>query len=86
MPTNNFFPQTMCALGLHNTHIGTVGNELPEKDFFVRVESVDDQTHELRDLCLESERLHLRLVFHRHFCSLLLLLRVGHNSVEGTFQ
>ena len=76
-------------LGVHstgtNTHVGAVGNELPEKDFLVRVERVDNETHELRDLCLESERLHLRLVFHRHVC-LLLLLRIGHNSMGSKIE
>ena len=84
MHTNGFFPER--KLGVHstgtNTHIRAVRDELPEKDFFVRVERVDDEAHELRDLCLESERLHLCLVLHRHVCLLLLLLlRVGHNSV-----
>ena len=34
-----------------------VGDKLPQEDFFVGVEGVDDQAHELSDLGLESEGL-----------------------------
>lgn len=42
------------------TYIGGVADELTEKNFLVAVESVDDQTQQLIDLCLERKRLCLR--------------------------
>lgn len=42
-------------------HVGGVGDELPQEDLLVGVERVDDERHELRDLRLEGERLHLVL-------------------------
>jgi len=35
--------------------IGAVGNQLAEEDFFVGVEGVDDEGHQLGNLCLEGE-------------------------------
>ena len=42
------------------THIGGVGDELPEEDLLVGVEGVDDEREQLVDLRLEGERLRLR--------------------------
>ena len=42
------------------TYIGGVGDELPEEDLLVGVESVDDEGEQLVDLRLEGERLRLR--------------------------
>ncbi len=44
--------------------VGRVGDQLTEEDFLVRVECVDDQAHQLSDLGLEGEGLHVRV---RHF-------------------
>jgi hypothetical protein len=43
------------------TYIGTVADKLTEKDLLVGVESVDDQTEKLIDLCLEGKGLCLGL-------------------------
>lgn len=40
-----------------DAHIGSVADELTEKDLLVGVESVDDETQQLVDLGLERKRL-----------------------------
>ena len=42
------------------THIGAVGDELPEEDLLVGVEGVDDEGEQLVDLSLKGEGLRLR--------------------------
>lgn len=37
--------------------IGAVGDQLAEEDFLIRVEGVDDETHQLGNLCLECEEI-----------------------------
>ena len=43
------------------THIRGVGDELSEEDLLVGVEGVNDQRHQLSNLSLESEGLHILL-------------------------
>lgn len=53
----------------HPTHIRGVGNDLPQKYFFVGVEGIDYQGHKLGNLCLEGKGLHIffaMLDFFRH--------------------
>ena len=50
--------------------IGGVGDQLAKEDFFVGVESVDDQAHQLSNLGLESKRFRLPTIIH--------LLGIGH--------
>jgi len=42
--------------------IAGVGNQLSEEDLFVGVEGVDDQAHQLGNLCLKCEGLRVRHV------------------------
>ena len=63
------------------THIGGVGDELPEEDLLVGVEGVDDEGEKLVDLGLEREGLRLRAAGHvhvrrRHACLCLLSTRL----------
>lgn len=44
----------------YRTYIRGIADELTEKNLLVAVEGVDDQTQELVDLSLESERFNLR--------------------------
>ena len=56
------------------TYIGRVGNQFSEEDFFVGVESVDNQTHQLSDFGLEGEGFDFIV---RHF-----RLNLGSNSTR----
>ena len=47
--------------------IGGIGDQLPEENFFVGVECVDDQTHKLSNLSLESEG--FNIVSHLGVCN-----------------
>ena len=44
--------------------VAAVGDQLPEEDLLVGVEGVDDERHELRDLGLEGEGLHVAVGSH----------------------
>lgn len=46
------------------SYIRGVGDQLPEEDLFVGIEGVDDQGHQLSDLCLEGKGLNLILLVH----------------------
>lgn len=49
---------------LIQTYIRGVGDQLPEEDLFVGIEGVDNQGHQLSDLCLEGKGLSLLLLVH----------------------
>ncbi len=49
---------------LQQTYIRGVGDQLPEEDLLVGIEGVDDQGHQLSDLCLEGKGLSLLLLVH----------------------
>lgn len=49
---------------LLQAYIRGIGDQLPEEDLFVGIEGVDNQGHQLSDLCLEGKGLSLLLLVH----------------------
>lgn len=49
---------------LLQTYIRGIGDQLPEEDLFVGIKGVDDQGHQLSNLCLEGKGLSLLLLVH----------------------
>lgn len=45
-------------------YIRRIGDQLPEEDLFVGIEGVDDEGHQLSNLCLEGKGLNIRLLVH----------------------
>jgi len=48
----------------HWSYVRGVGDELPEKDLFVGVEGVNNERHQLGNLCLEGKGLGLLILAH----------------------
>ena len=65
----------------HNmTYIWRVWDQFSQEDFFVGVECVDDKTHQLGNLGLESED--LDILVHRCFCLLLCVCHLKWIQIE----
>lgn len=52
-----------CGMG-KNTYIRRIGDQFSQEDFFVGVEGVDDERHQLGDLSLEGKGLDFSLFWH----------------------
>lgn len=45
-------------------YVRGIGDQFPKEDLFVGIEGVDDQGHQLSDLCLEGKGLNFCLLEH----------------------
>lgn len=45
-------------------YVRGIGDQLPKEDLLVGIEGVDDQGHQLSDLCLEGKGLNICLLVH----------------------
>ena len=70
MPNHPHFPslgvlekqKTNVNEDIQGTHIRSITDQLPKKNFLVGIEGVDNKRHELGNFCLEGKCLHLLLL------------------------
>lgn len=64
------------------THVRRVRNQFSDEYLLVRVEGVNDQAHQLSDLGLEGEGLHLAGVRHAHVLGHFLTALIGNGDAD----